>query len=98
MEDTFRFKIDLGFADNIEMWVEIPEELHQRISESVGTDKMVRYDFCFHFSDYLKKHFPELDQQIYQKIEDWKQQHYGHQLPDHVLHLYGLVSPWFEEG
>ena len=97
MEDTFRFKIDLGYADNIELWIEIPEELHQRISESVGTDKMARYDFGFHFCDYLKEHFPELDQQIYQKIEDWKQQHYGHQLPDHVLHLYGLVSPWFEE-
>ena len=98
MEDTFRFKIDLGYADNIELWIEIPEELHQRISKSVGTDKMSRYDFCFHFSDYLKGHFPELDQQIIQKIEDWKQQHYGLQLPDHVLHLYGLVSPWFEEG
>ena len=97
MEDTFRFKIDLGYADNIELWIEIPEELHHQISESVGTDKMVRYDFCFHFSDYLKKHFPELDKQIYQKIEDWKQQHYGLQYPDHVLHLYGLVSPWFEE-
>ena len=57
-----------------------------------------RFAIYFHFSDYLKEHFPELDQQIYQKIEDWKQQHYGHQLPDHVLHLYGLVSPWFEEG
>lgn len=56
-----------------------------------------RFAIYFHFSDYLKEHFPELDQQIYQKIEDWKQQHYGHQLPDHVLHLYGLVSPWFEE-
>jgi hypothetical protein len=97
MEDTFRFKIDLGYADNIELWIEIPEELHHQISESVGTDKMVRYDFCFHFSDYLKKHFPELDKQIYQKIEDWKQQHYGLQYPDHMLHLYGLVSPWFEE-
>ena len=32
MEDTFRFKIDLGYADNIELWIEIPEELHQRIS------------------------------------------------------------------
>lgn len=97
MEDTFRFKIDLGYADNIELWIEIPEELHQRISEAVGTDKMARYDFCFHFSDYLKKHFPELDQLIYQKIEDWKLQNYGLQYPDHVLHLYGLVSPWFEE-
>ena len=97
MEDTFRFKIDLGYADNIELWIEIPEELHHQISESVGTDKMVRYDFCFHFSDYLKKHFPELDKQIYQKIEDWKLQNYGLQYPDHVLHLYGLVSPWFEE-
>ena len=56
MEDTFRFKIDLGYADNIELWIEIPEELHQRISESVGTDKMARYDFGFHFCDYLKEH------------------------------------------
>lgn len=86
-----------GVSSFFRIFAEIPEELHQRISEAVGTDKMARYDFCFHFSDYLKEHFPELDQQIYQTIEEWKQQHYGLQLPDHVLHLYGLVSPWFEE-
>ena len=97
MESLFCFEIGLGFGDNVELKIEIPEELHQQICDSVGIDRMARYEFCFHFSDYLKVHFPELDQLIYQKIEEWKRQHYGYQLPDQVLHLYGLVSPWFEE-
>ena len=98
MEQTFRFKIDLGYGGIAELWIEIPEKLHQQVCDAVGTDRMARYEFSFHFSDYLKEHFPELDQQIHEKIDEWRQQHYGIQLPDHVLHLYGLVSPWFEEG
>ena len=97
MEDTFRFKIDLGYGGIAELWIEIPEKLHQQVCDAVGTDRMARYEFSFHFSDYLKEHFPELDQLICQEIETWKQLHYGLQYPDHVLHLYGLVSPWFEE-
>jgi hypothetical protein len=29
MEDTFRFKIDLGYGGIAELWIEIPEKLHQ---------------------------------------------------------------------
>lgn len=95
--DMFQFKIDLEYVPDIELLIEIPEELHCRISDLVGNDRMDRYEFCFHFSTYIKEHFSEVDHQIIQKIDEWKQNHYGLKTPDHLLYRYGLVSPWFEE-
>ena len=93
----FQFKVGLDYVSGVELLIEIPEELHQSICEAVGTDKMDRYEFCFHFMEYLKERYPEVDRLIIQKIDEWKQEHYGLSIPEHRQYLYGLISPWFEE-
>lgn len=95
--EMFQFKIGLDYVPDVELLIEIPEELHQRICLAVGTDKMARYEFCFHFMQFLKERFPEVDQLINQKIDEWKREHYGLAFPKHLQNLYGLISPWFEE-
>ena len=95
--NTFRFRISLGYAGNIDLWIEIPMELHERISDSAGKSKMERFEFGFKFADIIKEKFPELDALIHQEIEHWKEEHRDVDIPDNVLHLYGLTSPWFEE-
>ena len=82
---------------DVDLWIEIPMELYKRICDSVGSNKMERYEFCFKFSDIIKEKFPELDTLIHQEIDKWKSEHYGVDIPDEVLHRYGLTSPWFEE-
>ena len=95
-ESTFKFRISLGYAGTIDLWVEIPVELYKKVCESVGKSKMERLEFGFKFADIVKEKFPELDTMIHQEIEKWKSEHYDVDLPDHILHMYGLTSPWFE--
>jgi hypothetical protein len=33
----------------------------------------------------------------FSEIDKWKSEHYGLNAPDHVLHMYGLTSSWFDE-
>ena len=96
-EKTFKFRVSLGYAGNIDLWIEIPMELYYKICGSVGKGKMERYEFCFNFSKHIKENFPELDTLIIQQIDKWKSEHYGVGIKDHVLHLYGLTSEWFPE-
>ena len=95
-ESTFKFRISLGYAGTIDLWVEIPVELYKKVCESVGKSKMERLEFGFKFADIVKEKFPELDTMIHQEIDKWKSEHYDVDLPDHILHMYGLTSPWFE--
>ena len=95
--NTFRFRISLGYAGNIDLWIEIPMELHERISDSAGKSKMERFEFGFKFADIIKEKFPELDTLIHQEIDKWKSEHYGVDISDEVLHRYGLTSSWFED-
>ena len=94
---TFRFRISFVWYSDVDLWIEIPMELYQKICNSVGSNKMERYEFCFKFSDIIKEKFPELDALIHQEIEHWKEEHRDVDIPDNVLHLYGLTSSWFEE-
>ena len=95
-ESTFKFRISLGYAGTIDLWVEIPVELYKKVCESVGNSKMERLEFGFKFADIVKEKFPELDTMIHQEIDKWKSDHYDVDIPDHILHMYGLTSPWFE--
>lgn len=95
--NTFRFRISFVWYSDVDLWIEIPMELYQKICDSVGSNKMERYEFCFKFSDIIKEKFPELDTLIHQEIDKWKSEHYGVDISDEVLHRYGLTSPWFEE-
>lgn len=95
-ESIFKFRISLGYAGTIDLWVEIPVELYKKVCESVGKSKMERLEFGFKFADIVKEKFPELDTMIHQEIDKWKSEHYNVDLPDHILHMYGLTSPWFE--
>jgi hypothetical protein len=95
-ESTFKFRISLGYAGTIDLWVEIPVELYKKVCESVGNSKMERLEFGFKFADIVKEKFPELDTMIHQEIDKWKSEHYDVDIPDHILHMYGLTSPWFE--
>ena len=97
-ESTFRFRISLGYAGNIDLWIEIPLELYHKICDSVGSSQMERFEFGFKFADIIKERFPELDTLIHQEIEKWKSEHYAIKMTDEVLHRYGLVSSWFEES
>ena len=95
-ESIFKFRISLGYAGTIDLWLEIPVELYKKVCESVGKSKMERLEFGFKFADIVKEKFPELDTMIHQEIDKWKSEHYDVDLPDHILHMYGLTSPWFE--
>ena len=93
MEDVFQFEIGLGYASDVIISVEIPMELHDRISQYVGEGQLARFEFGFHFQEVIQRQFPKLDMMIHEKIDEWRQQHYGLQYPDHMLHLYGLFPP-----
>lgn len=96
-ENTFKFRISLGYAGNIDLWIEIPMELYNKVRDSVGSSKMERLEFGFKFPDIIKEKFPELDALIHQEIDKWKSEYRDVNVPDHVLHVYGLTSSWFEE-
>ena len=96
-EGTFRFRISFLWYTEIDLWIEIPIELYQKVCDSVGSSKMERYEFGFKFADIVKEKFPELDTLIHQEIDKWKSDHYGANISDEVLHRYGLSSPWFPE-
>ena len=53
MEQTFRFKIGLGYAPDIMLVVEIPMDLHNRISQYIGDGQMARFEFGFHFQEVI---------------------------------------------
>ena len=93
----FRFRISFVWYSDVDLWIEIPMELYQKICDSVGSSKMERYEFCFKFSDIIKEKFPELDTLIHQEIDIWNSELYGVDIPDEVLHRFGLTSSWFEE-
>ena len=95
--NTFRFRVSLGYAGTVDLWIEIPIELYHRVCDGVGNSKMERLEFGFKFAEIVKERFPELDTLIHQEIDLWKDEHYDVDIPDHVLHIYGLTSPWFEE-
>lgn len=96
--ETFRFRISFLWYTDIDLWIEISMGLYQSICDSVGNSKMERLEFGFKFADIIKERFPELDALIHQEIDKWKSEHYGVDIPDDVLHRYGLTSPWFEEA
>ena len=96
-ESTFKFRISLGWAGTIDLWVEIPMALYHQVCASVGSSKMERLEFGFKFADIIRERFPELDAHIRREIDKWKGEHYGVDLSDDVLHHYGLTSSWFEE-
>ena len=81
----------------IDLWIEIPMGLYQRVCDSVGSSKMERLEFGFKFADIIKERFPELDALILQEIDKWKGEHFGVNVPDEVVYQYGLTSPWFGE-
>jgi hypothetical protein len=95
---TFRFRISFVWYSDVDLWIEIPMELYQRICKSVGNSEMERYEFGFKFSDIIKEKFPELDALIHQEIDKWKSEHYGVNVSDNALYRYGLTSSWFEES
>lgn len=98
MENSFfRFRISFFLYSGIDLWIEIPMELYQRVCDSIGSSKMERLEFGFKFADIVKKRFPELDALILQEVDKWKSEHFGVNVPDEVLYQYGLTSPWFEE-
>ena len=96
-EGTFRFRISFLWYTEIDLWIEIPIELYQKVCDIVCSSKMERYEFGFKFADIVKEKFPELDTLIHQEIDKWKSDHYGANISDEVLHRYGLSSPWFPE-
>ena len=96
-KDTFRFRISFWWYSNVDLWIEIPKELYQRVCNSVGSSKMERLEFGFKFADFVKEKFPELDALIHQEIDKWRSEHYGVGVSDDALHQYGLASSWFEE-
>ena len=96
-EGTFRFRISFLWYTEIDLWIEIPMELYQKVCDSVGSSKMERYEFGFKFADIVKEKFPDFDALIHQEIDKWKSEHYGVDISDEVLHRYGLTSSWFED-
>lgn len=99
MEQTFQFKIGLGYASEKILVVEIPMDLHDRINECVGEGKMARLEFGFQFQDFIKQHFPELDMLIHERIDEWIRAHYKNNafLVEERMHKYTLQSPWYED-
>ena len=51
MEQIFQFKIGLGYAPDIMITMEIPMDLHDRISQYIGDGQMARFEFGFHFQE-----------------------------------------------
>lgn len=97
MEQTFQFKIGLGYSPDIMLLVEIPTELHERICQYVGDGQMARFEFGFHFQEVIQRQFPKLDQLIHEKIDEWISEHYLNGCSKEALHTYSLQSSWFEE-
>ena len=97
MEQTFQFKIGLGYAPDIILVVEIPMDLHDRISQYVGEGQMARFEFGFHFQEVIRRQFPKLDMLIHEKIDEWIREHYLNGYSEKVLHNYSLLSSWFED-
>lgn len=100
MEQTFQFKIGLGYANEAIIVIEIPMDLHDKVAEFVGDRKMARLEFGFQFQDFIKQHFPELDKIINERIDEWISAYYAKNafLVEERLHKYGLLSSWFEDN
>ena len=97
MEQTFQFKVGLGYAPDIMLVVEIPMDLHDRISQYVGDGQMARFEFGFHFQEVIQRQFPKLDMLIHEKIDEWISEHYLNGYSEKVLHNYSLQSSWFKD-
>ena len=97
MEDVFQFVIGLGYASDVIVSVEIPMELHDRISQYVGEGQLARFEFGFHFQNVIQRQFPKLDMMIHEKIDEWISGHYLDGHSEEVLHQYSLQSSWFED-
>lgn len=97
MEEVFQFKIGLGYIADIMLGVEIPMELHDRVSRYVGDGQMAKFEFGFHFQEVIQRQFPKLDQMIHEKIDEWISEHYLNGYSKEALHTYSLQSSWFEE-
>ena len=77
--------------------IEIPMDLHDRISQYVGDGQMARYEFGFHFQEFIQRQFPKLDMWIHDKIDEWINEHYIENNCKEALHTYSLQSSWFED-
>ena len=97
MENVFQFQVGLGYAPDIMISVEIPRELHERVCKYVGDGQMARFEFGFHFQEVMQRQFPELDQLIHDKIDEWISEHYLNGYRKEVLHNYSLQSSWFDD-
>lgn len=99
MKDVFRFEIGIGVSSDPvgKLWVEIPMALHDRICAQIGTDKISRYEFGFHFQERVEHDFPELDRTIQLAIHDWGKTIDMKDIPKNLLKVYHLFSSWFEE-
>ena len=97
MEGVFKFKIGLGYGSVVMLNMEIPMDLHDRISQSVGEGQIARYEFGFHFQEFIQRQFPKLDKMIHDKIDEWISEHYLNGYPEDVMHKYCLQSSWFED-
>ncbi len=96
MDDVFCFKVGIGYGVEAVIEVEIPMSLYNKVCEWVGPETMARYEFGFHFQEILQDKFPEIDQTIHAKIDEWIQGHYPIDISEKVLHHYRSVSAWFE--
>ncbi len=97
MENTFKFIVGMGrYIAEADVEVEIPMELYERVVAEVGTDKMARLEFGFHFQEICEEKYPELDTIIHKTIEQWIQTYNLGDTPAYWMHFYRLQSPWFE--
>ena len=97
MDDLFRFKVGVGYWTEVAIWVEIPISSYNKVCEWIGSDKMARYEFGFHFQEILQEHFPDIDKLIHTKIDEWTQGHYLDGFSEKAFHAYSLISAWFED-
>lgn len=97
MDGVFSFKIGFGYGPVVMISVEIPMDLHDRISQSVGEGQIARYEFGFHFQEFIQRLFPKLDKMIHDKIDEWISEHYLNGYPEKAMHKYSLQSSWFED-
>jgi len=97
MEKTFTFEVGIGphlwQRDVVSVEVEIPQELHDSVAESIGTDKMARLEFGFNFEQIASERFPALDALIHRAMEEQA----ADALQEWAEVYYCLQSPWFEE-
>lgn len=97
MGDTFIFEVGIGphlwQRDLALIEVEIPRELHDKVADFIGTEKMARLEFGFNFQQIISERFPKLDAIIHRAIEELATT----ELQEWPEVYYCLQSPWFDE-